>query len=242
MNTVQVTMWGDGLDFEKQTLLKPEDPEFEISFELFPLIVELLKQNQCGTEIHAMIREGRVLKDFAISAESKERAEKIRKYFKQSFLLRRLKNEFISNWMNTVDVALDATETAKQSWLAPLISLPRFYEEGIATDKIFKSAKPLDPTKLDRNYKFQGEVKFVGKVHRVAKNANTWRYYFKDQKENLLLLETAATNNTIPILEFLVQSAKSIIIDATVGYTLHPGHDFLHYRLTSDYEIVKINS
>ncbi len=234
MNVFTVA-WDDVKSDEK---VSPEEPK-DTPYDTLAAVVQLSKV-MYGTEIHTNMLYGNYPENFEISAESYERADQVRKHFKNNFLLRRLKNQHISEWMNTVDTALDSPRKIKKEWLAPLITLPVFYDESVATAEIFKNVRTIEPrSKLEY---FDGEIKFVGKVHRIAKRENVWRYYFKDQYNHLMVLNLESHSPAIPVWNFLINSGRSIDIKANVAYNKHPAYDTIHYRLTSDYEIVKVNS
>lgn len=225
-------------DFEPVT--KPVEEPRDVPYDTLAAVVQLSK-HQYGTEIHANLWTSNYPENFEISAESQERADAVRRHFKNNFLLRRLKNEFMSEWMNTVDQALDSPYKIKKEWLAPLITLPLFYDESVATAKIFKNVCALDPIGGVSNY-FNGEIEFVGKVHRIAKRENWWRYYFKDRHNHLILLNLESHSPAIPVWNYMIENSRNIEIEATVALNKHPAHEELHYRLTSEYKIVKVNS
>lgn len=237
MNVVFGSVFSDD-DFEP--VAKPAEEPKDVPYDTLATVVQLSK-HQYGTEIHNNIWAGTYPENFEISAESQERADAVRRHFKNNFLLRRLKNEFMSEWMNTVDQALDSPRKIKKEWLAPLITLPLFYDESVATAEIFKNVCAIDPTVGVSNY-FNGEIKFVGKVQRIAKRESVWRYYFKDQHNHLMLLNLESHSPAIPIWNYMIDNSRSIEIEASVALNKHPAHDAVHYRLTPEYKIVKVNS
>lgn len=225
-------------DFEPVT--KPPEEIKDIPYDSLAAIVQLSKQ-QWGTEIYTTVWSNAYPENFEISAESQERADVVRRHFKNNFLLRRLKNQHISEWMKLVDEALEFPRLIKKEWLAPLINLPLFYDESVATAEIFKNVRAIDPTGGVSNY-FNGEIKFVGKVQRIAKRESVWRYYFKDQHNHLMLLNLESHSPAIPVWNYMIENSRNIEIEATVALNKHPAHDAVHFRLTPDYKIVKVNS
>ena len=227
--------WDDAVEFDEKTSEEPKGTPYDT----LAAVVQLSKTTY-GTEIYTNILSGNYPANFEISSESYKRADQVRKHFQNNFMLRRLKNQHMSEWMNTVDQALDSPRKIKKEWLAPLITLPTFYDESVATAEIFKNVRSLDPHNI-QGY-FAGEIKFVGKVHRTAKRENLWRYYFKDRHNHLIVLNLESHSPAIPVWNYLIDSGNSIEIEASVAYNKHPAFDTLHYRLTPDYEIVKVNS
>jgi hypothetical protein len=227
--------WDNAVESDEKTSEEPKGTPYDT----LAAVVELSK-TMYGTEIHTNILQENYPNNFEISSESYERADQVRKHFKNNFLLRRLKNQHISEWMNTVDQALDSPRKIKKEWLAPLITLPMFYGESVATAEIFKNVQSLDPHGIPIH--FSGEIEFVGKVHRIAKRENLWRYYFKDRHNHLMVLNLESHSPAIPVWNYIIKSSNSIEIKASVAHHKHPAFDTLHYRLTSDYEIVKVNS
>jgi hypothetical protein len=240
MNVIQAQPFNVVFSFDDfETVEKIEKDPVDTPYDTLAAVVQLSKTTY-GTEIYTNILSGNYPANFEISSESHERADQVRKHFQNNFMLRRLKNQHMSEWMNAVDQALYSPRKIKKEWLAPLITLPGFYDESVATVEIFKNVQSINPHSIPGH--FAGEIEFVGKVHRTAKRENMWRYYFKDRHNHLMVLNLESYSPAIPVWDYLITAGRSVEIEATVAYNKHPAHEALHYRLTPDYKIVKINS
>jgi hypothetical protein len=236
-NTVSI----DLSDWTKASVNKKteEDPVFTYDFDPLALTLGLLDQDNHYTDIHTLLSSSNeVISNFqplkynnifTLINDFQSKSETIQRYFKHRLLLRRLKNQYISKYMNALEDLLNNPCCLKLSNIKILLKLPEFYREGIETDNLFKNYQSIEPPFRQDNVK--DHFQFVGKISRHSSQENKLRYYFSNSNNNLLLIESVLGSNEQNLMDYMLRHSKSIIIEGCAYIKHQPGYeDFLIYQ------------
>lgn len=210
----------------KKTLLEFNDDPLAI-------VIDLLAQNYPLYEIHAFLssQENNTTIRAKISSEpSKEQAKKIRFYFKNRLIMRRLKNQHISDFMNSLEQIMSDDYRIYQDHISILVKLPDFYRENIETDSLFKNYISLDEASKTTTVHLEENLTFVKAIIRQAKNQNIKRLYFKNDKNNLLLHSVPTNSENIQLWDYIIKQNKPIGFKGTVRIAPQIGFDFKLYQ------------
>lgn len=254
VNTVYVTNFDDLIaaaqsDFEEifsiTELSKKEKEPVILEFDDDPLalVCAMIRGNKFLYEIHTALEHiGSKSYEFTNCIEEEDRAyaSEIRKFFKNTIMMRRLKDYHISNFMIAVEKITDSERTVDKEHIKILVKLPNFYQESKATEKIFS-----EYVSADKNFKnvieYNDCISFVGKVRRVSKKENQHRYYFKTTDKNLIGIFVNSADMSLPLWEFISKKEK-IKLRTFLTASQQPGHDFVFYRMGGDYEFSEIDN
>lgn len=175
-----------------------------------------------------------------INSSDREQADKIRSYFKNRIITRRLKNQFISEWMKKAESVLETPKTLREDHVSLLVKLPEFYRENTEREAIFKQhismSKPANTnsslTDLD------SIVCFAGSVERNSKNEKHVTFYFSTEDDYLVAVDVEKSDMGYKLWNWLAHSSQSFRLKSeSVRVAQRPGYDFYHMRLNPNYEI-----
>ena len=215
-----------------------KEPSF-IDCDIDPLIyvVEWIERGLPLTEIHSRLQQQLFeVPDFNESVVLQ--ANNIRNFFKNTILLRRLKNEYISPFMTALEELNENVNRVNVDHIKILVKLPDFYRESTETRDLFANHTSLDSSK--NTVEVNEPWTFVKKIKRSSKQENFWRYYFSNSKKELMSINCKEFSDTEPFLNY-VSSLGSVGFKGLGFVTKQPGHDFLFYKL-SNYELYPIHT
>jgi hypothetical protein len=213
-----------------------KEPSF-IDCDIDPLIyvVEWIERGLPLTEIHSRLQQQLFeVPDFNESVVLQ--ANNIRNFFKNTILLRRLKNEYISPFMGALEELNENVNRVNVDYIKILVKLPDFYRESTETRDLFANHTSLDSSK--NTVEVNEPWTFVKKIKRSSKQENFWRYYFSNSKKELMSINCKEFSDTEPFLNY-VSSLGPVGFKGFGFVTKQPGHDFLFYKL-SNYELYPI--
>lgn len=206
--------------------------------DLLALVCSLLRGNVDLSKITQIlmdigISEGEIKS--TISLHDRQYANDIRKHFLKKHTLRRLKNEFISQWMKEVDDICNDSLRIKKECVRILVTLPRFYEQNLILESLIKSYASAPETP---GFEFKGEIEFVKKVHRKSRQENHFDYYWKTPDNHLMRFRTKSTDFGETAWDSIT-CARRIFVNSTNTFRAKiAGYDF--YVLSPD-PMSKIN-
>lgn len=222
-------------DLDNKKINSTEEEKIEYPFDIIEFIVNKIDDKHSLVSIHEKISSFQPNEDlnrrsvFTFSSDVVERSNKIKSYFKNRLLMRRLKNQHMSKYMECLEELLETPRAIKMSHIKIAVKLPDFYREGTETEEIFKKSVSLDKkaSHIDINEVF----KFVGTVKRHSAKTNTIRYYFKNEKGNLLLINCLNESKEHRLLDFIARTSPSILIRGNSRISHQQGYeDFLLYH------------
>lgn len=183
--------WETAIEAVSTTKKNPEYFEFED--DPLALTCAMLRNNKHLVDIATTlvgVATSTVAFGASIESRDRRRADAIRSYFAKKHTVRRLKNEFVSEWMNEVDELCERKTKIKKETIPIVVTLPRFYEENLTLDKLMKVYKSAPTTYTLYTLPFEEELEFVEKVHRVSKRQNHLDYYWKTKNNHLVRFRT----------------------------------------------------
>lgn len=219
-----------------------------LNFNYDPLAMICAIQRSGETDlslIHSLIEstgagQNAISGNIEITQVDQELADKIRTHFVSSVLMRRLKNEPITGFMNDLEEVLDRSTPTNDTQIKILVKLPEFYERHLQTEEILKDRK-CAPGEINSTLRVNEVLTFVGKVRRKSKRENEYRYYCVTQDNVLFSFFIKHTEQSWPVWDYLMKKGKFRISgQAIVGF--QPGYARNFYRLGYGYEISDIDS
>jgi len=172
--------------------------------------------------------------DNVIEQEDLERAQKIRKHFRNKILMRRLKNMNVSKFMLAVDELLETPLRIEKDSISPLMKLPDFYEEDKATEALFaehtsvpvRNVQGLDTT-----------LEYAGTVKRRTSRTKVDVQYWRAPNNHLVRVTFPLHDMGRSAWECFAKHGKIKINTISGGVTKVTGYDYFVYQLGADYEV-----
>jgi len=172
-----------------------------------------------------------------ITDQDRELAEKIRRYFQNTFTLRRLQNRFMSPWMRTVEEILSSEKQISSDKLKVAVKLPIHYKENLIVDEVVKTHQSLPESKNNKLDSVDESVRFVKHYKRNTIKNRSDVFFFEDSKNRLIKVEVKNGDVSLPLWKHFVGTSETIKIKGSLIVKKQPGHLFSLYELTNDYEI-----
>ena len=175
-----------------------------------------------------------------INSEDRAQAEKIRRYFKNRIVVRRLKNRHISTWMTKAEAVLETPKTIREDHVSLLVKLPDFYRENAEREAIFKRYKsmPKPFNAYTATTDLDSVVRFAGSVERNSKNQKHVTFYFSTEEDYLVAVDVERSDMGYGLWRWLSSTDKPFGLKSeSVAIAHHPGYDFYQMKLGSNYEI-----
>ena len=169
-----------------------------------------------------------------IEREDLERAEKVRKHFRNKILMRRLKNMNISKFMLAVDELLETPLRVEKESIRPLMKLPDFYEEDKATESIFNAHKSLPARNVQG---LDTTLEYVGTVQRRNSRTKVDMQYWRTPNNYLVRVTFPLHDMGRSAWECFAKHGKIKVKAEHGGVTNMLGYDYFVYSLTSKYEV-----
>jgi hypothetical protein len=164
-----------------------------------------------------------------ITTEHQKSAAEIYDYFAKKHTLRRIKGEWISDYMLAVDDLCENRKKIDEEHVKILVSLPRIYNQNRNLESVMKgrcsapnktSAKSLDFPP------FEGVVEFVDKVNVKSGQYNEMHYFFSTPKNHLMRVVVKKSEYGANAWDCLSRFGKlKIKTNATFTYAIK-GYDF----------------
>jgi len=171
---------------------KVEKPKEYLEFNTPPLALVVAMQ-AAGKQNHEIFetlvgvgKRPHIKADNVISPEHQAQAAKIYDYFAKRHTLRRLKNEYISNFMLAVDDLCENRKKIDIQHVKVLVKLPQFYEQNCQLESVMKghtSAPKLDAFHFPL---YEGVVEFVDSVIVSDRTKNEKHYFFRTPENYLM--------------------------------------------------------
>ena len=122
----------------------------------------------------------------SIDREDEDRANAILKYFAKKHTMRRIKGEWVSEYMLALDEIVDNPKRLNKEHVGILVSLPRIYEQNRALERVMKGHKSA-PKSNDLHWpSMEGELTFVDKLN-IKNGSNNELHYFWRTPNNYLM-------------------------------------------------------
>lgn len=225
-------VWLDEFDDVFSDSKKKEDKPVVLEFNQNPLALTL-----------KFLREGKMLfdvisilattpasdKSLRVSDEDLATAETIYNYFSKKHMLRRIKGDFISEWMLRVDDLCENRKTVNKDNLKVLVSLPRIYKQNLETEELIKEFKsvPIVNTKATYIDKFASELEFVKRFEFRESNSRKYvDYFWKTPNDYLVKIREEEGSVGISAWDCLARSKRIKIATKSANVARFKGYDF----------------
>lgn len=175
-----------------------------------------------------------------INSNDREQADKIRSYFKNRIITRRLKNQFISEWMKKAEAVLETPKTLREDYISLLVKLPEFYRENTEREAIFKQhiSMPKPENTKSSITELNSLVCFAGSVERNSKNQKHVTFYFATEDNYLVAVDVERSDMGYKLWNWFSYNQQPFRLKCeSVAVRHHPGYDFYHMNLNPTYEI-----
>jgi hypothetical protein len=245
--------WDNIDNTEKELAVEKVDQVYHYDFDPLAYTLAAIAANKSLREIHTMLcsntnnflspppyndSEHKTL--IEESANYLEASEQIQRYFKNRQLMRRLKNQYLSDYMISLENLLENTPQVKQSQVAILVKLPDFYREGKETDQLFRQYQSVEGSP-GQNF-VDDEFTYVTKIERYSNKDNKIRHYFANQKQELLMMEFKTYDRANNLVDYIARQNKPVRI---TGYSIvkhQPGYDDFLIYIDGDFKFYEPNS
>lgn len=232
-NTVNTVAMAEWTEWNPTSTAEPAPIKY-LNFNTPPLalVLAMLDAGKDVVQIYSTLsslgKSPNIKADSAVEARHQAQAAEIYNYFAKKHTMRRIKGEFISEYMLALDDLIDNKKRINEESVKILVSLPRIYEQNRALERVMKgrnsakSAKKVDTLSCD----WRGEVEFVERVHYKTKQINEYHYYFSTPK-NYLMRVVVKANSYGQTAWTALSALGKLHIDAEVVYTYSVrGYDF----------------
>ena len=220
-----------------------EKPKVYLDFNTPPLALVIAMQagRKSLVEIHETIKvlgqKPYIKTEDVVSADHQALAAKIYDHFAKKHTMRRLKNEHISEFMRVVDELCENRKRIDQEHVRVLVTLPRFFEQNQALERVMKSAKSINRDKAVMFIPFEEELEYVDTVHIVRKNQDSVHYFWKTSKNKLVRFIIKNHDISNSVWKMLTKHGKIKVKSSYPGVTHIQGYEYFVYTLSSDLEV-----
>ena len=165
-----------------------------------------------------------------------QRANQIRKYYRNKLTIQALKSKAMSNFRVDLQELLGMDPCKlKLKFLPMMIRLPAFYKEDAVIDSLKKTTLSPIPARV-RLEKETKTLKYVESIHRKTKNQDTKWYWFVDDRNLLHRLSVDGKNKLSHILEKFLD--KPITIEANYPVQTVRGTDLSFFSVEGDWKLL----
>ena len=174
--------------------------------------------------------------DTDITPEDMMLAKQIRQHFRNKLMMRRLKDQKISGFMQTVDTILDNDQSYNTEMIPVLIKLPGFYEEDIKTSEIF--SKAVNPKKINkmRVVNVDEDLFSIGSVTRDSRTQKIETFYFLNRNKTLFAASCKSNSVESRAWHYICGKQK-IHVTGTARKAAKPGQEVYYFELQRDIQI-----
>lgn len=176
----------------------------------------------------------------SLSDQDRELSGTIRRYFKNRIMSRRLKNEFVSEWMKRTESVLETPKRLQQDYISLLVKLPDFYRENKEREAIFKKHTSMpNPVNAKTSVtELDSLVQFVGSVERNSKSQKHVTFYFSTEENYLVAANVEKSDIGYKLWDWISRNNRPFRLkNEAIAVASHPGYDFYHMKLNPNYEI-----
>lgn len=165
-----------------------------------------------------------------------ERANKIRRYYRNKLTIQVLKSQSMSLFRVDLQELLHMDSCKlKLKFLPMMIRLPAFYKEDTVLDDLKKTTLSPRPECM-RSEKETKTLQFLQTSHRKTKNQDTKWYWFVDDRNLLHRLSVDGKNKLSHVLEKFLD--KPVTIEANYPVQVVRGHDLSFFSVEGDWRLL----
>jgi len=175
-------------------------------------------------EILLAVESNNVESATVVTDAHRQQADEVYNYFAKRHTMRRLKGEYISQWMTKVEELCENRQRINKESLTLLVTMPKFHQGNLEVDPLVRDYKSLKADRTVENFK--ETLAFVKKIKRRAKTSKYNDYYWKNNENHLvrIRLETGSPGNAA---WDCIAKVGNITLESAYCYTTNiPGYDF----------------
>ena len=243
VNTVVVDEWTE----REPKKAEPVEPVYlEFNANPLALVCAMLRKGKQAYEAAEVLNgvgtrlTRRIPVDNVIESQDVERANAILKYFANKHTMRRIKGEWVSEYMLALDDIVDNPKRLNKEHVGILVSLPRIYEQNRALEHVMKGHVSA-PKPNDLNWpSMEGELVFVDKLNMKTGNNNELHYFWRTPKNYLVRFVLRKGHYGSEAWDVLAKHGK-IHVSAEHTYTHGiKGYDFNVLQLSPEHTEIEI--
>ena len=235
-------------DWTEWTPKKAEPAPVEYLEYNTPPLALVIAMQEAGKESHEIYEtlvgagkmHGRIDIVPVISVEHQKQAATIYDYFAKKHTMRRLKSEYVSEYMLALDDLVANRKRINKESLKILVSLPRIYNQNRALERVMKGRKSA-PKPNDLHFPaMTGKIEFVEKILLKIGGISELHYFFSTETNYLMRIVVKKGEYGETAWDVLARAGK-LLIDSPYTYTYTVrGYDFNIIQPSPEME-VKIN-
>jgi hypothetical protein len=233
-----VSEWDDFMSLGSTT----ENPqEIKSEQDLLAMTCSLLRTGFESYEVVSYLKDPELYKDRiepTITSNDVQLANKIRKYFSKKHMLRRIKGDYVSPWMNKVDELCETPQMARTDNIPVLVTLPRYYDDNIFIEGLMKDSVSAPSDKNVRA--FEDTVEFVTKRYRTTRHYTAFDYYWKTSKNELVIARIPTNDLTYKAWDFVAKQSRVKMEFKHPYVSKIKGYDFLAHYINTETEITSL--
>jgi len=227
-------------DFEVKT--EDQEKTFDAPFDVLASIISAIDADAPLWEIGEAWKSLKYSKGFdglKVTAPNDfqiQRANQIRKYYRNKLTILALKSQSMSNFRVDLQELLSMDPTKlKLKFLPMMIRLPSFYKEDTIIDNL-KKTTVVPMHNRARPEKESRTLTFVDKIHRKTKNQDLNWYWFVNEQNVLHRLSVDGKNKLSHILEKFLD--KPVTIEANYPVQTVRGTDLSFFSVEGDWKLL----
>ena len=193
------------------------------------LVIAMQEAGKESYEIYSTLQgvgKRKINTENVVTVEHQKRAAEIYDYFAKKHTMRRIKGEYVSEYMLAVDDLCENRKRINEDHIKILVSLTRIYNQNRSLERVMKgrkSAKKLDSIGFAA---WKGELEFVERVNVKTGRTNEYHYFFSTPK-NHLFRTVVKKGDYGQVAWDTLSKLRNIYIDAQAVYTFNiRGYDF----------------
>ena len=234
LSVLKTTFDDDGI-FTSQIYeekVETEYPLYTFNIDILSLVTDMHLKGKDPGQMYDILKEQRTS---IACEEAKELATTIRRYFRNKIMLNRLKDEYISEYIDKLDDILNEPFKISEDKLNVLVTIPRIYFDNINIEAIMNSAKSV-ADRRGSDYNSNEPWTFIKKLERNSKSHSSYNYFFKNKDNHVLNLVVPKSQNHVGAWDYIVKQGTINIRGLMITEKVK-GYDFHMYKLLSGYEI-----
>jgi hypothetical protein len=167
----------------------------------------------------------------------RERADMIRRYYRNRLTMQSLKHQEMSKFRKDLYDFLTMPEThLRVSYLPMMIRLPSFYLEDVTVDDLVKQYKqPVRKVNQVNNFTVE-KLEYIVKTHRKTKHQSVNHYWFTNEAGFLHRLSVEESNKLRHVFERLLHAP--ITIEAKFPISNIRGRDVSFYSVEGNWKLL----
>jgi hypothetical protein len=167
----------------------------------------------------------------------KERADMIRRYYRNRLTIQSLKHREMSKFRKDLYDFLTMPEThLRVSFLPMMIRLPSFYLEDVTVDDLARQYKQPVSKVNEVNGVTVEKLEYIVKTHRKTKHQSVNHYWFKNEAGFLHRLSVEESNKLRHVFERLLDAP--ITIEARFPISNIRGRDISFYSVEGNWKLL----